>query len=128
VTKSFTSMGLFKQRTRQINQRLGKRLVEKLGYKVDTANNGQEAVQMASQGGYGICLMDLQMPVMDGFAATKRIRELEQDGTFLTRMRIIALSANVTHESAEKGRAVGMDNFLPKPLRLDALQTALNQP
>ncbi|KAF7967050.1 hypothetical protein HWV62_35975 [Athelia sp. TMB] len=108
-----------------INQRLGKRLVEKLGYEVTTANNGQEAVQIASQGGYGICLMDLQMPIMDGFAATSRIRELERDGIFHGRMWIIALSANVTHESSEKGRAAGMDNFLPKPLRLDALQTAL---
>ncbi|KZP17379.1 hypothetical protein FIBSPDRAFT_957202 [Athelia psychrophila] len=111
----------------QINQRLGKRLVEKLGYEVNTANNGQEAVQIASQGGYGICLMDLQMPIMDGFAATTRIRELERNGTFRGRMWIIALSANVTHESAEKGRAAGMDHFLPKPLRLDALQTALEQ-
>lgn len=64
---------------------------------------------------------------MDGFAATTRIRELERNGTFCGRMWIIALSANVTHESAEKGRVAGMDNFLPKPLRLEGVSAVFYQ-
>ncbi|KAI0706091.1 hypothetical protein BC835DRAFT_1403562 [Cytidiella melzeri] len=101
-----------------VNQHLGKRLLEKLGYSVTTANNGQEAVDQVMQSSFHCCFMDCQMPVLDGFAATIRIRELESCGTIKGRMPIIALTANVSTESEEKCRAAGMDYFLPKPFKM----------
>lgn len=65
------------------------------------------------------CLMDCQMPVMDGFTASEKIRKLEETGALIGRLWISALTANVNHESEERCRASGMDHFLPKPLRLD---------
>jgi len=111
-----------------INQRLGKRLVEKLGYEVTTASHGREAVEAVKRERFDMCLMDCQMPVLDGFAATQEIRALEENGTLPGRLRIVALTANVTADSEEKCRASGMDAFLPKPLRLDDLEMALQQP
>ncbi|KAF7793572.1 hypothetical protein EIP86_004686 [Pleurotus ostreatoroseus] len=110
-----------------VNQHLGKRLLEKLGYEVDTANNGQEAVDKALQKSFHFCFMDCQMPVLDGFAATAKIRELENNGTIHGRLPIIALTANVSTESEEKCRTAGMDHFLPKPFKMNDLQAVLAQ-
>lgn len=121
----------------QINQRLGCRLLEKLGYEVSTANDGQQAIDAIRQTEFVCCLMDCQMPgkiglplgvaflpltrlpVLDGFQATKRLRELEQNGGLPGRLPIIALTANVTQESEDECRAAGMDHFLPKPLKMN---------
>ncbi|KAI0095070.1 hypothetical protein BDY19DRAFT_902099 [Irpex rosettiformis] len=84
----------------KVNQRLGRRFLEQLGYEVETADN------------------DCQMPVLDGFAATTRIRELENNGTIHGRIAIIALAANVDVDSEEKCRVAGMDPFLPNPFKL----------
>ncbi|KAH8099865.1 histidine kinase [Cristinia sonorae] len=110
-----------------INQHLGKRLLEKLGYAVVTASDGQQAVERAMAQSFICCLMDCQMPVLDGFAATAKIRELESNGTIHGRLPIIALTANVSPDSEERCRAAGMDHFLPKPLRLGELGTTLSQ-
>ncbi|KAJ3557463.1 hypothetical protein NM688_g1459 [Phlebia brevispora] len=110
-----------------INQHLGKRLLEKLGYDVETASNGQEAVDKVLQIPFHCCFMDCQMPVLDGFAATVKIRELENNGTIHRRLPIIALTANVSAESEEKCRAAGMDHFLPKPFKMNDLQAVLVQ-
>ncbi|RPD54486.1 hypothetical protein L227DRAFT_616135 [Lentinus tigrinus ALCF2SS1-6] len=101
-----------------VNQRLGCRLLEKLGYDVTTANDGQQAIAAVRQSYFVCCLMDCQMPILDGFQATKRIRELEQSGELPDHLPILALTANVTQESEGECRAAGMDLFLPKPLRL----------
>ena len=58
------------------------------------------------------------MPVLDGFAATSKIREMEQSGQLRGRLPIVALTANVSSESEDRCRAAGMDHFLPKPLKL----------
>jgi len=71
--------------------------------------------------------MDCQMPILDGFSATSKIRELENDGTIHGRLPIIALTANVSHENEVKCRAAGMDRFLPKPLRLADLQGTISE-
>ncbi|KAI0658269.1 hypothetical protein C8Q70DRAFT_994181 [Cubamyces menziesii] len=101
-----------------VNQRLGCRLLEKLGYDVMTANDGQQAIDAIRETYFACCLMDCQMPVMDGFEAARRIRELELSGELPDRLPIIALTANVTQESESECRAAGMDHFLPKPLRM----------
>ncbi|KAI0674013.1 hypothetical protein C8Q78DRAFT_968724 [Trametes maxima] len=101
-----------------VNQRLGCRLLEKLGYDVTTANDGKQAIAAVRETYFTCCLMDCQMPVLDGFQATKQIRELEQSGELPDRLPIIALTANVTQESEGECRAAGMDHFLPKPLKM----------
>ncbi|KIP04325.1 hypothetical protein PHLGIDRAFT_25656 [Phlebiopsis gigantea 11061_1 CR5-6] len=102
-----------------VNQHLGKRLLEKIGCSVVTANNGQEAVDLVMQSKFFCIFMDCQMPVLDGFAATSKIRELEKNGTINGRRPIVALTANVSNESEESCRAAGMDHFLPKPFKLN---------
>ncbi|EIW63719.1 uncharacterized protein TRAVEDRAFT_54910 [Trametes versicolor FP-101664 SS1] len=101
-----------------INQRLGCRLLEKLGYEVVTANDGKLAIDAIRKDYFACCLMDCQMPVLDGFQATKRIRELEDSGELPDHLPIIALTANVTQESEGDCKAAGMDHFLPKPLKM----------
>ncbi|KAI0829110.1 hypothetical protein BC628DRAFT_1315894 [Trametes gibbosa] len=101
-----------------INQRLGCRLLDKLGYDVATANDGQQAIDAVRTTYFACCLMDCQMPVLDGFQATRRIRELEQGGELTGRLPIIALTANVTPESESECDVAGMDHFLPKPLKM----------
>ncbi|KAI0756054.1 hypothetical protein C8Q80DRAFT_1093163 [Daedaleopsis nitida] len=101
-----------------INQRLGCRLLEKLGYEVMTANDGKQALDALRKTYFVCCLMDCQMPVLDGFEATKQIRELEQSGQLPDHLPIIALTANVTQESEGDCKAAGMDHFLPKPLKM----------
>ncbi|KAI0076824.1 hypothetical protein K474DRAFT_1198151 [Panus rudis PR-1116 ss-1] len=110
-----------------INQNLGKRLLEKLGYEVMTASDGQQAVDAVRKSAFECCLMDCQMPVLDGFAATAKIREMEKRGLLGSRGRlpVIALTANVSTESEDKCKTAGMDHFLPKPLRLADLEATL---
>ncbi|KAL4250261.1 hypothetical protein ABKN59_003107 [Abortiporus biennis] len=110
-----------------VNQHLGKRLLQKLGYEVDTASDGQEAVDMIGQSSYLCCLMDCQMPVLDGLSATAKVRELETRGIIHGRLPIIALTANVSNENEDKCKAAGMDRFLPKPLKLADLQATIAQ-
>ncbi|KAI0789382.1 hypothetical protein C8Q75DRAFT_765386 [Abortiporus biennis] len=100
-----------------INQHLGKRLLEKLGYEVITASDGQQAVDIVLKTTVACCVMDCQMPVLDGFLATMKVRELETRGDLNGRLPIIALTAYVTTEIQEKCRAAGMDYFLSKPLQ-----------
>jgi len=110
-----------------VNQRLGSRLLGKLGYEVITANDGSQAVEHVQHHTFFVCLMDCQMPILDGFAATRRIRDLERAGTLYGHLPIIALTANVSTESEDQCRIAGMDHFLPKPLKLDDLNVALQQ-
>ncbi|KAI0640325.1 hypothetical protein C8Q77DRAFT_1085995 [Trametes polyzona] len=110
-----------------VNQRLGCRLLEKLGYDVTTANDGQQALEAVRKTYFSCCLMDCQMPVLDGFQATKRIRELEESGELPDRLPIIALTANVTQESESECKAAGMDHFLPKPLKMADLEATLKR-
>jgi CheY-like chemotaxis protein len=86
--------------------------------------DGQAAVEAAAQGGWDLILMDVQMPVMDGPTATRRIREHEADAG-LARTPIIALTANaMAHQEAEY-RAAGMDALVPKPLEVARLVEAI---
>jgi len=110
-----------------VNQRLGRRLLERLGYEVQAANNGQEAIDAVKHTQFYCCLMDCQMPVLDGFGATSKIRAMESAGELPGRLPIIALTANVTSESEEQCKTAGMDYFLPKPLRLDDLESSLKK-
>ena len=107
-----------------VNQTLAVRHLEKLGFGVDIASNGQEALDAYLVHRYPIILMDCQMPVMDGYTATKKIRELEGSGP---KAVIIAMTAHALQSDREYCLSVGMDDHLAKPVRREALKKTLDR-
>ena len=105
-----------------VNQKVAMRFLERLGCSVDVAHNGAEGVAAAQKNRYDMILMDLQMPVMDGLTATRRIRENE-----LSHTPIIALTANAMNGDRERCEAAGMDGYLTKPIEVERLRGALTQ-
>ncbi|HSH03610.1 MAG TPA: response regulator [Anaerolineae bacterium] len=106
-----------------INQKLALLTLSRLGYRVDVANNGLEAVQAVRRQGYDVILMDLHMPEMDGFTATERIRaEMGAAPPY-----IIAMTANVLAGTREKCLAVGMNDYISKPFHVRDLVMALRE-
>ena len=99
-----------------VNQRVAQRVLQKLAADVTLANNGAEALERMAESTFDAVLMDCQMPVMDGFTATRRIRELERQSGRGKRLPIIALTANVMSEDRENCIAAGMDAHLGKPI------------
>jgi CheY-like chemotaxis protein len=104
-----------------VNQKVAVRFLERLGCTVDVAGNGAEGVTACQQRHFDIVLMDLQMPVMDGMTATRKIREWETAG----RMPIIALTANAMTGDRELCEAAGMDGYLTKPIEVERLRNIL---
>lgn len=104
-----------------INRDIAQMLLEEVGLRVDLAENGQEAVEKASSGGYAIILIDMQMPVLDGLEATQQIRQLP--GHKAT--PILAMTANAFAESKDQCIASGMDDFLTKPVMPEMLYATL---
>jgi CheY-like chemotaxis protein len=108
-----------------INQKLALRLLQKLGHRATVVANGQEAIDALAGTPFDLVLIDCQMPVMDGYQATRRIREMEAiSGRHLP---VIALTANVLTEEREHCRAAGMDDYLSKPVRLAELAAKIDQ-
>jgi PAS domain S-box-containing protein len=107
-----------------VNQRLGVRVLDKLGYSVDVAGNGLEAIEMALGGHYDLILMDCRMPEMDGYAATREIRRREEAGA---RVPIIALTAHAVNGAREECIGAGMDDFITKPLLVGDLEKVLSR-
>jgi two-component system sensor histidine kinase/response regulator len=105
-----------------VNQRVAQVMLERLGFAVQLASNGLEAIESVRQNRYDLILMDCQMPEMDGFAATQEIRRLEHAG----HTPIIALTASVFQEERNRCVAAGMDDYLPKPVRREALAEKLS--
>ena len=96
-------------------------LLEDYVKEIDIAKNGKEAVEMFEKGKYDLILMDLQMPVMDGYEATTIIRKVDKD------IPILALTANAMKEEIEKTEAVGMNEHLVKPIDIEKLFTTLSK-
>ena len=107
-----------------INQLVATELLEHFGFKVEVAGNGEEGVDRFKQGGIDLILMDCQMPVLDGFDATVKIRSLEAGGE--TRVPIVALTANALKGDREKCLEVGMDDYLTKPVNATLLREVLS--
>jgi CheY-like chemotaxis protein len=105
-----------------VNEKVAKRFLEKLGYIVHAVVNGREAVDAWARGGYDLVLMDCQMPVLDGYAATREIRTRENGGP---RIPIVALTANAMKKDELECRQAGMDDHLAKPLDREALARCL---
>ncbi len=105
-----------------INQQVAKLLLKKLGYQVDVANNGQEALLALAKSDYDVVLMDVEMPEMDGLTATEYIRRSRDQNE---RPWIIAVTAYSMEGDRERCLASGMNDYVSKPIRLEALQQAL---
>jgi PAS domain S-box-containing protein len=105
----------------EVNQLVALGFLESLGYTADVAANGEEAVTRAADATYDAILMDLQMPVLDGFAATRQIRAAEGG----RRVPIIAMTASAFEGEREKCLAAGMDDFLTKPVDSTRLASVL---
>jgi len=109
-----------------MNRELAVTMLRAVGHQVDTAENGQEAVEAAARGGYDLVLMDVQMPVMDGLAATEAIRALPPPNG---RVPILAMSAGALPAEVARCRVAGMDGHVAKPIDraglLDAIERCL---
>lgn len=114
-----------------VNQEVVLLMLESFGCHVEIANNGQEAVDMCERADFDLVLMDCMMPIKDGYAATKEIREKQQAGT-MPHFPVIALTANAIEGDREKCLKSGMDDYLPKPFKSEELhrilRTWLNSP
>ncbi len=109
----------------KINQLVAGKFLQKFGYQYDIAENGAQALERIQTKAYDAILMDCQMPVLDGFEATKRIRLLEQSSQ--RHAPIIGLTANALEGDREKCLACGMDDFTTKPIKIDELEAKLKQ-
>jgi signal transduction histidine kinase/DNA-binding response OmpR family regulator len=105
-----------------VNQLVAVRTLERLGYRVDVAGNGLEAIQALRLASYDVVLMDCQMPEMDGFTATVEIRRLEGSARHTP---IVALTANAMAEDRERCLAAGMDDHVSKPFNIEDLKVIL---
>ena len=95
----------------EINQEVAKEILEDYGFIVDVANHGGEAVEKARHGRYNLILMDVQMPIMDGFEATRIIKKLPEYQS----VPILAMTANVYEKDRINCKEAGMDDFIGKP-------------
>jgi len=109
----------------EINRIVTGNLVKEMGFDVDFAENGEEALFAFLTTRYATILMDCQMPVMDGSTATCEIRKRERENT--KRIPIIALTAHIAPEARQKCLAIGMDDFLSKPTKREVLRETLDK-
>jgi signal transduction histidine kinase/DNA-binding response OmpR family regulator len=107
-----------------VNQRVAVRMLARLGLGADVASDGREAVQSFGRQPYALVLMDCQMPELDGFQATARIRASEGPGQ---RTPIIAMTASAMRGDRERCLAAGMDDYIAKPVRIDDLRMAVER-
>ncbi len=107
-----------------VNQNVAMRQLERLGYVVHVVSNGSEALDALQREDYALVLMDCQMPIMDGFEACRRLREREAMAG-KPRLPVIAMTANAVEGDREKCLEAGMDDYLPKPVRIETLQEKL---
>ncbi|MEI7431065.1 MAG: response regulator, partial [Betaproteobacteria bacterium] len=106
-----------------INRKVALSILKKSGHRVSTANDGAEALNLLEQQHFDAILMDMQMPVLDGLATTRLIREKEAGST--AHIPIIAMTANAMQGDRETCLAAGMDDYLAKPIKAPELREKL---
>ena len=110
----------------ELNREIACMLLSKYGFVIDTAENGQEAVDLVAASApdyYDLVLMDIQMPVMDGHEATRRIRSLEDKE--LAKVPVVAMTANAFDEDRKAAKECGMNGFISKPINMQEVVQAL---
>jgi CheY-like chemotaxis protein len=108
-----------------VNLAVGEKLLSVLGYVCDIAVNGQIALEKMAAGQYDLVLMDCQMPVLDGYSATREWRDREVLQQAPLRLPIVAMTANAMAGDREACLAAGMDDYISKPIRPSDLSAAL---
>ncbi|MBL8036346.1 MAG: PAS domain S-box protein [Nitrospira sp.] len=147
-TKAGADLRILLAEDNVINQKVAVRLFQRLGYRIDVVANGREVVEALSRIRYDVIFMDCQMPEMDGFEATRLVREREaaeigssgevrvsgaiaetrnQKPVTFRRVPIVALTANAMQGDREQCLAAGMDDYLSKPISVEALATVLER-
>lgn len=112
----------------ELNQEIAVEILTEAGFVVDTANNGQDAVEKlkaSGEGTYDLVLMDIQMPVMDGYEAARAIRAMPEP--WIQKLPILAMTANAFEEDRQKALKSGMDGHLAKPINVDILLRTLSE-
>jgi two-component system sensor histidine kinase/response regulator len=107
-----------------VNQKVARRMLQALDYEVDVVNNGREAIAAWRAGNYDAILMDCQMPIMDGYTATREIRQFEKG---ITHIPIVALTANAMKGAELECKQAGMDDYLTKPIDRARMEMCLQQ-
>src|SRR5690606_18983608 len=107
----------------QVNQMVAKGMLSRLGYQVMGAEHGEAALQLLQENDFDLVLMDCNMPVMDGYETTRRIREQAQWHD----LPIIALTANAMEEDRQRCTEAGMNDYLVKPFKREDLQNMMNK-
>ncbi len=103
-----------------VNQLVLRRVLSRLGYDCHVVSNGLELVEAFTDNEYDVAFVDIQMPLMDGLEAARRLRAAGH-----ARLQLIALTADVTTETRQACVAAGMDQYLSKPITIEAVSTAL---
>jgi len=124
VAKGFDPMRVLLVEDNLINQNLASRRLKKLGHEVTLAEDGQKALEIVQKGSFDCILMDIQMPGMDGFEATQKIREYEVESNRL-HQHIIAMTAHAMKGDRERCLDAGMDDYISKPFRAEILKEKL---
>jgi len=112
----------------ELNREIAQEILREYGFRVDPAENGAVAVEKvstAAPGSYDLVLMDIQMPVMDGYTATRQIRALENPA--LAGVPILAMTANAFDEDRRRAMESGMNGFLSKPIVIGDLVQELHK-
>ncbi len=110
-----------------INQKLALALLKQNGHTVTVTNDGAEALEQFIANSFDLVLMDIQMPIMDGFESTRRMREHESQNSVQVQTPIVALTAHASSADREQCLAVGMNEYISKPIRAAALHQLIEQ-
>jgi CheY-like chemotaxis protein len=110
-----------------VNQKLALRQLQKLGYHASAASNGTEVLQELQRVSYDVVLMDCQMPEMDGYEVTRRVRDFEKLNPSRAPVYIIAVTAHALEGDRERCLSAGMNDYLTKPLHIAQLGAALER-
>ncbi|WP_232312665.1 response regulator [Enterovibrio coralii] len=119
----FTGLRILLVEDNMINQEVAKGILEQFNPTIEVADNGQIALDMVQEQEFDIVLMDMQMPVMDGVTATKKIREIES----LSGMPIVAMTANAMERDVKQCKEAGMNDHVSKPIDVDELISAISR-
>jgi signal transduction histidine kinase/CheY-like chemotaxis protein len=123
LSKSQFSLKILVAEDNLVNQKLARKVLEKIGHTVTIANNGREALAYCEREKFDVVFMDLQMPEMDGLTATAEIRSRPD----LADQKIYAMTAHAMTSDKEKCLAIGMNGYLTKPLQMEELRKVLNE-